>query len=80
VALAVGERAGADDCTAVRRDLDLAELGLGDPVRDLDVAGDAEPEQPAFVPGLPLFLLERRVADSIEGKVEGAPSSCRGYA
>ena len=37
VALALGERPGADDRLAVGGDLDRPELLLADPVRDLDV-------------------------------------------
>ena len=44
VTLALGEGAGADDRLAVGRDLDRAELGLVDPVGDLDIGADADPE------------------------------------
>src|SRR4029077_7915491 len=74
VPLAVGERACPEDRAAVRRDLDLTELGLGDSIRDLDVARDAYSELPGrgLLAALPLLVAQLRVADRPQRQLERA--------
>ena len=54
------------------RDLDLSELGLVDPVGDLDVTGDADPElfRPALLAPPPLLVAQLVVAGRAEHEVQ----------
>ncbi len=72
MALTVGERSCAEDRLALRRDLDIAELGLGEAVRDLDVHADAdaECERAARLAPQPLLLAQRLVVGRLEREVE----------
>ena len=72
VPLAVREGARAEDRLALRRDLDGPELGLDEPVRDLDVHADADPERArvALVAPPPLLVAQRLVVRRLEREVE----------
>jgi len=57
VSLPVRERARAQDRLAVRSDLDVTELALGEPVRDLHVGAEPDPHLPRASLGAPAPLL-----------------------